>query len=83
MSVLTPAGGFCCIWFIQRGFFTLLTASQVLCFTAFGTPLAARRIRILPMNQHSYAPRGKQRTGRREPVNKIEKLSVYPALFWF
>jgi hypothetical protein len=31
----------------------LLTGSTALCFTATGVSLAARRIRILPMNQHA------------------------------
>jgi hypothetical protein len=38
---------------IQGGFFTLLTGFTALRFTAADAPLAARRIRILPMAQHA------------------------------
>jgi hypothetical protein len=33
--------------------FTLLTGSTVLRFTVAGAPLAAKHIRILPMNQYT------------------------------
>jgi hypothetical protein len=36
--------------------FTLLAGSTALRFTATGAPLAARRIRILPTNQHGWRP---------------------------
>jgi hypothetical protein len=36
--------------------FTLLTVSTALRFTATGAPLAARHIRILPMNQYALWP---------------------------
>jgi hypothetical protein len=36
--------------------FTVWTGSTALHFTAAGAPLAARRIRILPMNQHAWWP---------------------------
>jgi hypothetical protein len=40
---------------IQGGF--LLTGSTALCFMATGAPLAARRVRILPMNQNAWRPK--------------------------
>jgi hypothetical protein len=32
---------------------------------------------MLIHRKNSYAPSGKRGTGRREPVNKVKKLSVY------
>jgi hypothetical protein len=37
---------------------------------------------MLIHRQNSYAPRGKQRIGRREPVNRVKKLSVFMNLIF-
>jgi hypothetical protein len=42
----------CC----TRRIFNFLTGSTALPFTATGAPLAARRIRILPMNHYAWRP---------------------------
>jgi hypothetical protein len=41
---------------LYREFRTSVDRFMALRFTTTGAPLAARRIRILPMNQHAYRP---------------------------
>jgi hypothetical protein len=76
--------------FCLRRIFTLLTGSTALCFTANGTPLASRRIRIC---RWISTPDGRQRSQWREvitcePLDDIVFLgeqcgSCVGVCFWF
>jgi hypothetical protein len=61
--------------------FSFVGRFTALRFMATGAVLAARRIRILPI-ESLYEPRGKRRPGRREaqsrePVRKVKILPVF------